>query len=394
MKRIGEPLKQSAVAGVVAKADASVAASRCAASKNGAASEARLPKHPFQVNQKRIAEEAGVSQATVSLVLSGRPISSLATRRRVLQAAEKLRYRPNLLVHGIQTGKTRMIGVMAPPFDYYWSEVLYGIHDVLAAADHVPITVWTAHNGPGPRKRYGPGMDELEQIHRLLDRRIDGVILWPHFASLFQEHVREFSSRSLPVVTIDHELPASYRADYVGSEEAKGGRAVAKHLYDLGHRRFAHFAGTSQLSWARARRAAIENELRESPGTSCFTIEGPIGDPAPGIVQARQILAQNPRPTAVFAATDLFAKVIYRAAAEVGLRIPEDLSVAGFSDDDFAAEMTPGLTTVRQNGYDIGRAAAELVLARSLGTIQSAEPKRVRTPVELVVRASTAKPGD
>src|SRR5262249_40329663 len=157
--------------------------------------------------------------------------------------------------------------------------------------------VWTAHNGPGPRQRNGPGMDELQQIHRLLDRRVDGVILWPPFASLFEEHVKEFSSRSLPVVTIDHLLPPSYHADFVGSDEAAGGRAIAKHLYALGHRRFAHFAGTSRASWARARRASFESTLKELPGTSCFVIEGPIGDPAPGIVQARQILAQNPRPT-------------------------------------------------------------------------------------------------
>src|SRR6266576_3576486 len=142
-----------------------------------------------QVNQKQIAAVAGVSQATVSLVLSGSNVTSAATRARVLRAAEKLQYRPNLLVQGIQTGKTRMIGVMAPPFDFYWSEILYGIHDVLSANDHVPITVWTAHHGPGPRQRDGPGMDELQQIHRLVDRRVDGVILWPRFASLFQEHV-------------------------------------------------------------------------------------------------------------------------------------------------------------------------------------------------------------
>src|SRR5437764_12076354 len=130
-----------------------------------------------QVSQKSVAERAGVSQATVSLVLSGRGVSSQDTQRRVLEAAEQLKYRPNLLVHGIQTGKTRMIGVMAPPFDYYWSEVLYGIHDVLAAADHVPITVWTAHNGPGQRQRAGAGIDERQQNHRLLDRRVDGGIV-------------------------------------------------------------------------------------------------------------------------------------------------------------------------------------------------------------------------
>ena len=203
-----------------------------------------------QVSQKQIAAMAGVSQATVSLVLAGSNVTSAETRGGVLRAAERLRYRPNLLVQGIQTGKTRMIGVMAPPFDYYWSEVLYGIHDVLAAADHVAVMVWTAHHGPGPRQRDGPGMDELEQIHRLLDRRVDGVILWPSFASLFEEHVNEFSSRDLPVVTIDHELPSKYHADYVGSDEANGGRLVAEHLYKLGHRRFAHFAGSSAGTWA------------------------------------------------------------------------------------------------------------------------------------------------
>ena len=226
-----------------------------------------MPSSRFQVNQKQIAQEAGVSQATVSLVLSGRPLTSPATRQRVLQAAARLKYRPNLLVQGMQTGKTRMIGVMAPPFDYYWSEILYGIHDVLAAADHVPITVWTAHHGPGPRQRHGPGMDELEQIHRLLDRRIDGVILWPPFAALFEDHVKEFSSRDLPVVTIDHELPARYRADSVGSDESAGGRLVAEHLYKLGHRRFANFAGTSAGSWAPS--GAKLSNLR-SPTTTTF----------------------------------------------------------------------------------------------------------------------------
>src|SRR6476646_3709084 len=112
-----------------------------------------MPAPSRQVSQKRIAEMAGVSQATVSLVLNGRGLSSETTQRRVRKAAEQLKYRPNLLVQGIQTGKTRMIGVMAPPMDFYWSQVLYGIHDVLVAHDHVPITLWTKHSGPGDNER-------------------------------------------------------------------------------------------------------------------------------------------------------------------------------------------------------------------------------------------------
>src|SRR5271168_1173045 len=114
-----------------------------------------MNKLRFQVSQKRIAEQAGVSQSTVSLVLSGRRGNSDQTSQRVLQAAEQLKYRPNLLVQGIQTGKTRMIGVMMPPYDHFWTEALYGIHDVLTGADHVPITLWTIHAGASSRRHSG-----------------------------------------------------------------------------------------------------------------------------------------------------------------------------------------------------------------------------------------------
>ena len=344
-----------------------------------------------QVSQKRIAEEAGVSQATVSLVLAGRGVSSEETTRRVMKAAERLRYRPNLLVHGIQTGKTRMMGVMAAPADFYWSEVLYGIHDVLTVADHVPVMVWTSHRGPGPRQRNSPGSNELEQIHRLLDRRVDGVILWPPFASVYQQHVHEFSSRGLPIVTIDYELPAEFKADSVGSDEASGGRMVAEHLLSLGHRSVAHLAGPKGEAWAAGRRAAFERAIRQCKDARCVTIEANLKDRDQGLAQARVLLGLKNRPTAIFAATDPLAKSVYHAAKELGLRIPQDLSVVGFADDDFASEMAPPLTTVRQPGYDTGRAAAELLLARSQGAAgaAAAAPRRVRLPVELVDRKST-----
>lgn len=349
-----------------------------------------MSKLRFQVSQKRIAEQAGVSQSTVSLVLSGRRGNSDQTSQRVLQAAERLKYRPNLLVQGIQTGKTKMIGVMMPPFHFYWCEVLAGIHDTLTAADHIPITLWTVHTFPTPRRRYrgsGPG-DELAQIHRMVDRRVDGVILWPSFAQLFVDHIHEFSSRNLPVVTIDHQLPPEFNSDYVGSDEAAGGRMVAEHLYALGHRRIGHLAGSSIATWALARREAFESSLRKMPGVSLITSEATAGEPDLGIIAARELLSAPERPTAIFAATDLYAKMVYKAARELNLRIPEDLSVVGFSDDDFAAEMSPPLTSVRQPAYEIGQRAAEVVLGRSLGHIRD-RGRHEELPVKLIVRESS-----
>jgi len=343
------------------------------------------------VNQKLVAEQAGVSQSTVSLILSGRKVSSEATRIKVVETAERLGYRPNLLVHGIQTGKTKVIGVMAPPFDFYWTEILYGIHDSLIKADHVSINIWTSHQGSSFRDRTEPEIDPLEQIHRLLDRRVDGVILWPPVATLFHEHIKEFSSRNLPVVTIDHELPPEFNADSVGSDEAAGGALVVKHLWNLGHRRFAHLAGPHDASWAKRRRTAFEQSLAKKGITNCPVIEGDLANPMQGIEPARTLLSGPNPPSAVFAATDPLAKSVYQAAAERGIQIPRDLSVIGFADDDFAANMNPPLTTIRQPAYEIGCKAAELVLARSASKNASDKPHQFTLPVSLVARESTAR---
>ena len=342
-----------------------------------------------RVSQKRIAIAAGVSQATVSLVLSGHPVASDDTRDRVLRAAERLRYRPNLLVRGMQTGRTQTIGVMVPPFDYYWSEVLYGIHDALAAADHMPITLWSADDRAGPWHRPVPANNLLDQIHRLLDRRVDGVILWPPLAAAYEQHVEEFSGRDLPVVTIDHRLPARFHACRVFSDERQGTAAAAAHLLALGHRRIGHLAASPSASWANARRENFEVAVGHRAVVVVET--APPGAPNLADAPARRLLDRPDRPTAVFAATDLFAKSVYRACRELRLRIPQDVSVVGFSDDDFAAEMDPPLTTVRQPAYEIGQAAADQVLNRCgrPGQSPAAVAERV-LPVELVVRESTA----
>lgn len=130
--------------------------------------------------------------------------------------------------------------------------------------------------------------------------------------------------------------------------------------------------------------------MQKMKGTCLTVLEAPPGLPKLGIQQARQMLSTADRPTAIFAASDLYAKVVYQAATERGLNIPEDLSVVGFSDEDFAEEMTPPLTTVHQPAYEIGKRTAEIVLGRSSGKIKG-KAKGHELAVELVVRRSTAE---
>src|SRR6187455_1401560 len=153
---------------------------------------------------KDVAKAANVSLAAASRILRGdKERFGEETCRRVLEAARELGWRRNLLVNGMQTGRTRMIGVMIPPFDSFWVDVLAGIHLTLASADYLPITVWVGDCQEIPH--FEKNEDEgFKQISRLLDRRVDGLILWPSFAVAYYEHFRELIERKVPVAVIDH----------------------------------------------------------------------------------------------------------------------------------------------------------------------------------------------
>jgi len=337
---------------------------------------------------KDVAQAANVSVPTVSRILRRKNIKRFSeeTCKKVWEAAARLRYRPNMLVTGLQTGLTHTIGVMVPPFDSYWSAILYGIHDTLISVDYVPITLWVRHGDNYPRS--GP-LDDLEQIHRLIDRRIDGVIMWPPITPDYYAHNEELTARNVPVVTIDHELPPQYGADSITTDEEHGAQLVAKHLLGLGHRRIAHLGdtGLDTYSWAQRRRKFFEQQIAAVPSASCFTIERAKG--TDGLEIAKRILMADPRPTAVYAASDLLARYVYLAAAELKLRIPDDVSVVGFADLDFASLMMPPLTSVLQKGYEVGRRAAKLLIDRIQGKFAQNGRQNIKMNCELVVREST-----
>ena len=339
---------------------------------------------------KDIAQAANVSVPTVSRILRRKDITrfSAETRERVWEAANRLRYRPNMLVKGIQTGLTHTVGVMVPPFDSYWSSILYGIHDMLIAADYVPIVLWVRH-----RDDFGVDQpfDDLEQqVHRLLDRRVDGAILWPPEVPDYYDHHEELASRNVPIVTIDHELPSEYGIDSITTNEKCGAQLVASHLIELGHRHVAYLGdvGLDTYSWSLRRHKYFERELAKVPGTSC-TISEKLKE-QDGVEVAKKLLLSNPRPTAVYAASDLLARYVYLAAAELKMRIPEDLSIVGFADLDFSRLMTPPLTTIRQKGYEIGCKATRLLLDRINGKFVESKSQNVKMDCELIVRGSTA----
>jgi LacI family transcriptional regulator len=341
---------------------------------------------------KDVAKAANVSLAAASRILRGdRERFGEETCRRVLEASRQLGWRRNLLVNGMQTGRTRTVGIMIPPFDSFWVTILSGIHDALAERDYLPITVWIGNLGDMPHFEKTEESEGLNQINRLLDRRVDGLIMWPPFSLAYYHHFPEFVERRVPVAVIDH---YSTVADSVETDEEQATSVVAKHILDLGHRRIACLSSreTASQTWAIKRRNSFEDACRRAPNTIVkswhLNVQG-----TDGVEVARNILNDDLRPTAVFAVSDHEAAFVCQAAMELGLKVPRDLTIVGFADLDFAATMNPPLTTMRQKPYEIGRLAAKLILDRILGVIANDDaPTTIKVAAELVVRASTAKP--
>ena len=336
------------------------------------------------VSQSAIAREAGVARTTVSLALRGGEGLNPETVTRVMEAAVRLGYRPNNLVSAIRSGRTRMIGVMVPPFNSFWSDVLHGIHDGLIERDYVPLALWSRYRTPQTNEEL-----ELRQIERLIDWRVDGAILWPWFANLYHTHISDLKKRDLPLVTLDSILPDSFRADAVLSDEASGAEAVAAHLLALGHREILHFGGPASESWSRDRRACFAEAIRRAPGVKLHLVELPLSQPRQALIQ--EALSALPTVTAVYCATDEIAEEVYEIAAAMGRQIPGDLSVIGYGHVDIGTRLNPPLTTVRQRPYRMGLIAAKLVMDRIEAESQST-PRTERLSVEFVPRQSTAAP--
>jgi LacI family transcriptional regulator len=348
-----------------------------------------MPTKPPRL--KTVAEIAGVSIAAASRILRGDTAQfTRQTCDRVRTAAEQIGWRRNLLVTSIQSGRTKTIGVVIPPYDSFWVALLTGINARLARDDYLPINVWPAdeHNFP-----YFESSEQgsVLLLNRLLDRRVDALMLWPDFARVYDRHTGELERARVPVVMIDYE-PQTHACDVVATDEEQAMRSVVDHLVALGHRRLAYLSGREApaQTWATERRHAF------SSAAHAAGVEGEVYKLNPtgtdGVEIATSILAADVQPTAIVAATDHEAANVYAAAAHLGLSIPADVSVVGFADLDFAAWMTPPLTTVRQHAREIGLSAAAIILERLDGPNRGTPPRRHRVGTTLICRGSTASP--
>ncbi|MFD4943177.1 LacI family DNA-binding transcriptional regulator [Streptomyces sp. NPDC058239] len=323
-----------------------------------------------------IARAAGVSAPTVSKVLNGRADVAPGTRTRV----EEL-----LLQHGYRrrrgsTAQSQLIDLVFHELDSAWAmEVVRGVENV--AREEGLSLVLSESAG-----RLTPGQTWVDGV---LARRPVGVILV--LSDLTAAQRAQLTSRNIPYAVVDPAGDPGDDVPSVGTTNWQGGLAATRHLTGLGHRRIGVISGPSRMMCSRARvdgyRAALETA--GLPFDPELIREGEFHHEA-GYAASLELLQLPDPPTALFAGNDLQALGIYEAARELGLRIPEDLSVVGFDDLPLTRWIGPPLTTVRQPLIEMAETAARLVL--DLGRGGRPATTRVDLATKLVVRSSTAGP--
>jgi LacI family transcriptional regulator len=322
---------------------------------------------------------------TVSRVINNSGYIGRETRSRVEAAIAELAYVPNAVGRQLRSKRTKMLAlVLSDIMNPFFTTIARGVEDV-ARAQGFSVMFCNTDESEAEEARY---------LLMLVQRQVDGVLLVP--ASTSGKSLRLLSSHHMPVVVIDRRIQ-SRQIDSVRSDSEAGAYTLTQHLIGLGHRRIAVLTGRRSVSTSIDRvagycRAMLDAGLELDDDLVRYG-EYNYGEynQVDGNRMAQEVLAADPRPTAIFAANNFIAFGAMRSLRDAGFRVPEDMSIVAFDDLPVAWLSDPFMTVVDQPAYEIGRRAAELLLSRLDGTI-SGPGREVVLPSELIVRRSSGPP--
>jgi LacI family transcriptional regulator len=334
-------------------------------SQSASAGKTRAQRQPSlsRVTIRDVAEQADVSIATVSNVLNRPAVVATNTLARVQEVIDRLGFVRSSAAHQMRGGTSRSFGaVVLDASNPFSTETIRGLED--AVHEQGAAVVVCSTDGSPER--------EASYLRLLEEQRVQGIVITPATRSI--RHLEALRARGTLVVLLDRRSRDNEFCS-VSVDHARGGELAARHLFDLGHRRIAFINGPLHLSQCAERRRGMRRAARQS------------GLDADESIIEYTMLAIPDRPTAIVCVNDQIAFAALRALAERRVRVPRDMSVVGYDDVDFAAMLTPALTSVRQPKYELGRAAAELLIA------ETADPQHrhgdIRFEPELIERQST-----
>ena len=340
------------------------------------------------VGIRDVAELAGVSVTTVSHVLNDTPRMRVAaeTRARVREAAKTLGYGPNRMARALRTNRSGLIGLLSGDIATtpHAGRIILGAQDAARSHDLTLVIV--------NAERESDDGSHQRDVQTLIDRQVDAVL----YATMYHREVSAPPNlQDLPAVLIDATARAGNLPAIV-PDEVGGAVAAVTHLVEAGHTRIGFLNNDDDVPATRERLVGFRQVLTEHDIAidQSLVVHAP-SETLPGYALAREVLARPDRPTALFCYNDRMAMGAYRAATELGLEIPRDLSIVGFDNQELiAANLFPGLTTVALPHYEMGAWAVDTLVHLLRGDPGYEElrhrPTRLNCP--LIIRGSVAKP--
>jgi LacI family transcriptional regulator len=344
------------------------------------------PPGARRVTLKQVAERAGVSPAAASAALSGRRGTtrvSAETAEMVRKAATELGYEPSALARSLAGRQSRVLALATPYAAAFWDgnpfnqAIIYGATEAAARLSYNLML----------NTRLNHAWQEWD-VASLMGDRADGVLVVAPGRD--QPILQALAAAGYPTVAAVCD-PVDCPVTCVNAADAEGAHAAVTFLARLGHRRIAYLMGPEVLATSLTRRAGYEQGLQDAGlEPEPHLVAQASAEQGGGFRAAVRVLAQQPRPTALLAFNDLMARGAIEAAQQMGISVPEQLSVVGFDNAEFAPTMHPALTTVHYPAREIAAQALEC-LARMLQT-EDLTPHSLTVPTHLVVRSSCAPP--
>ena len=316
---------------------------------------------------KDLARKLNLSPSTVSRALRNHPDISSETKKRVLQLADELDYHPDSIAQSLQTRKTKTIGVIVPEIKQpFFAAVINGIEALAYDAGYTIIVCQSNENYER----------EVVYTRSLVSHRIAGLLV-------------SLQRRGIPIVFFDR-VSDQIEASKVMVDDYQGAFDVVNHLVGVGYKRIAHLAGLKNLSISLNRLqgykdALIQGGLRYAEERVVY---GGLDD-TDGLIGLQKLLTLEKTPDAVFAVNDPVAVGAFTVIKASGLKIPADIALAGFSNTNLSGLLEPPLTTVEQPTYEIGKAAAQLLLEQINHDGDYFRPKTKILKTHLIIRSST-----
>jgi LacI family transcriptional regulator len=330
------------------------------------------------VTQAQIAEKLNLSTVTVSKALRNHTDISTETIQRVKQLADAMGYTPDLIARALSSRSSSIIGVVVPEIDHtFFSTVMKGIYS-LAQQNHYQIVLTVSQEDD---------QREIANLQTLLAMRVDGILISISQKTKDTMIFDLIKRKRIPLVFFDRCLPDPYFSRVVVDDRRGAARAM-EYVLNQGYRRIAHLSGPPNISIAEERCAGYVDALNANgiPVKKEWIV--PCGfSQEDGYKGFRRLIDTSDLPEAVFTANDPLAIGVYDAAKEIGMRIPEDIGVIGFSDNVISRYLSPPLTTVRQPAEEIGETAVHLLL-EEIQRPEKREAKQIEIPTQLMIRES------